>query len=279
MTVGFFGLTGPSGALPDHYSVLMAKCVRLKDSAFREFSDVFNHRLVSLFYRAWEKTRLVPGMERALRRRTGEDLVSWCFSCLVGMGTGGLRGRGAVPDDALVYFGGGFSGSVRNAVSLRRMLSAYFEVPVDVEQFRGRWILLPQGDRSLLPSAAMPRGRQNRLGEDMILGDRCWDAQGAVRLRVGPISREDFLALVPRPIGGAGAEGHMIGPLRDLARSYLGPEMDFDVQVLVPGEEIPDCVLGEEGPAAAVLGWSCWLRAGDLEGVLEDAVFGGSALS
>src|SRR5690606_8343348 len=57
MRVNFMGLIGPMGVLPHHYTLLASERSRTKDSAYGEFLDLFHHRLISLFYRAWEKSR------------------------------------------------------------------------------------------------------------------------------------------------------------------------------------------------------------------------------
>jgi type VI secretion system protein ImpH len=54
MTIAFMGLTGVQGALPLYYTERMLASKAAKDDSLAAFLDIFNHRLISLFYRAWE---------------------------------------------------------------------------------------------------------------------------------------------------------------------------------------------------------------------------------
>ena len=110
MVITFMGVTGPIGVLPYHYTALLLRRIREKDFSLRDFLDLFHHRAVSLFYRVWTKYRLPFAYERAKLDPAGkEDPVTWGLYCLTGMGTGGLRGRRDVDDEALLYYGGHFS--------------------------------------------------------------------------------------------------------------------------------------------------------------------------
>src|SRR5262245_52968389 len=74
MTVAFFGLTGPNGALPVHYTQAIIKQLEKgrgdERTALRDWLDLFNHRLVSIFYRSWEKYRFGVPFARYMRARS-----------------------------------------------------------------------------------------------------------------------------------------------------------------------------------------------------------------
>jgi type VI secretion system protein ImpH len=57
MTSTSWASPGPSGVLPYNYTELVIDRLRNKDRALAEFLDIFHHRMISLFYQAWEKYR------------------------------------------------------------------------------------------------------------------------------------------------------------------------------------------------------------------------------
>ena len=107
MVVAFMGLFGLAGVLPRHYTELLLERVRQKDFALRDFLDLFNHRMISLFYRAWEKYRFPVAYERSrLSSDAHYDPFSFSLFNLIGMGTDELRGKLKSGDEPLLYYSG-----------------------------------------------------------------------------------------------------------------------------------------------------------------------------
>jgi type VI secretion system protein ImpH len=306
ITVAFLGLTGPMGALPRPYSELVIQRVRKRDFALRDFLDLFNHRLLTIFAQAGEKYRfylkheLASARERWRRRQGPQklrgflfdeqpkiDLFSQVLLDLGGVGTPLLRYKDSVrtapaprsdlPDAALRYFSGHLAQSHRTAVSLGRTLTEYFRVPAQIVPFIGQWLQLPLEYQTCLKrrdlaafaaSGAAPRQgtcSDPRLGRNTVVGSRIWEVQGKFRVRLGPLSFDQFQHYLPV---GAKYRG-----LAQLVRLYAGATFDFDVQPVLEGTEVPWCQFGGKGPRSPRLGWNTWLRNKAFARPVDDAVF------
>ena len=289
LTVAFLGLTGPSGALPRHYTELLLERKRQKDSTLRDFLDLFNHRLISLFYLTWEKYRFWIGCERAelaerKKRAAGpQHLRSFVFDerprldpfsqrllDLAGFGPPALRYRSTVreelrprseiADATLRFYCGLFSQQHRSAIGLEGLLSHYFGLSVVIRQFCSQWLQLESEDQTCLRADG-----NSRLGVNAVIGDRFRDSQGKFRIRLGPLNYRQFREFLP--LGGA------FRPLAQLARLYGGQQFDIDVQLVLQANEVPRCRLHDSQDAGARLGWDTWLRGDNLKSDAEDAVF------
>ena len=244
MTVNFMGLTGPEGVLPLHYTMLLVERRRAGDMAMADFFDMFNHRLVSLFYQAWLKYRYTIAYESG-----DEDDFSHHLLDLIGLGTTGLQRRQDVRDESLLYFSGLLAQRPRSAAALEQLLWDYFEVPVKVEQFAGAWYRLDAQTQCQLEEDG---GYSGRLGLGAVAGDEIWDQTSKVRIVMGPLTLEQYLDFLP--------EGSAFGPLRALTRFFANDQFDFEVQLILDRTQVPSCELGSQGQAAPRLGWVTWAR-------------------
>jgi type VI secretion system protein ImpH len=260
MAVTFLGLTGVQGILPHHYTEHILARAQAKDFAMAEFFDLFNHRIVSLFYRAWEKHRLPVRFQLAAAK--GElDEFTWYLFDWIGMGTPRLRGRMAIRDEALLRYAGLLGQRPASAAGLEAILHDYFGAPVRIEEFMGAWYRLAEEDQCNLAESAS----RNQLGEGAIAGDAVWDPQARFRVRLGPLKLSTFLAFLP--------DGRAVQELRDLVRFYVGPVLQFDLQLVLKAEEVPWSRLGDESPAGPRIGWCGWLKTEEFAQDAGDAIF------
>jgi type VI secretion system protein ImpH len=254
---------GAGGALPTVYTDTLLRPEARRHTAARDFLDLFHHRLVSLFYRAWEKYNVPALWERGRRwgdGRVGDDAFSRRLFDFIGLGLEPLRDRLAVPDGALLYYAGFFAQQHRPACVLESLLVDYFGRPARVVTFHGQWLRLPPDQQS----RSGRNGVCNRLGIDSVAGGTVWDDQSKFRVRVGPLGIDDFFAFLP---GGTYA-----AELMDLVRFFARGELDFDVQLVLKAPEVPMCQAAR-GVGGAQLGRSSWLKRREFTHDADDAVF------
>lgn len=255
MVVNFMGLFGPLGVLPLYYTQQVIECERARDSAPRDFLDLFNHRLLSLFYQAWEKYRVAVQYERGRGVRFTQYLLD-----LIGLGTKGLQERQAVADEALIYYAGLLGQRPRSAQALQQLLEDYFGVPVAVEQFAGAWFPIERSSQCWLEERNDP---SERLAWGAVVGDEIFDEQSRARVRLGPLTLTQYRDFLPT--------GTAYRPLRALLR-FFSDEVDFEVQLVLKREEVPRCELGAEADTAPVLGWVTWMKTVSMNRDPDDTV-------
>lgn len=259
--VSFLGVAGAQGPLPRPFTELILERVAARDTAARDFLDIFNHRLVSLLYRAKEKHRV------GLRIQPPEEsLVADIGFSLLGMAGEALRDRLEVDDRALLRYTGTLAHGRRTAAGLEGMVSDYLagllsarDGPpgrVAVREFVGRWHTLGPDQTSAL---GVPDGR-SRLGVDAVLGGRVWDQSAMVEVVIGPLCFEAFDRLLPG--------GDALAPVRDLVRFYLRHEADFLIRPVLRATEVPGTELGR-GPR---LGLTSWLKTRPFRRDADDVV-------
>jgi type VI secretion system protein ImpH len=245
LKVNFMGLTGPLGVLPVYYTQLLAERLREGDRAPQEFFDLFNHRIISLFYQAWEKYRFVVTYER------GEhDFFSHYLRDLIGLGTPQLENRHpALADDSLLYYAGLLAQRPRSVTALQQILSDYFGVEVEIEQFAGAWYRLEPGNQCRFSEVA---NVSDQLGYGAVAGDEVWTQESRARIKLGPLTLSQYLDFLPA--------GTAFEPLRSLVKFFSNDEIDFEVQLILKREQVPPCELGGEGESAPRLGWVTWVQ-------------------
>jgi type VI secretion system protein ImpH len=259
LSVNFMGLSAAIGVLPHVYTEFLLERARAKDRGPAEFFDIFNHRMISLFYRGWQKYRFYIAYERT---GAGQDLISARLLDLIGLGTGALTGRMEIEDEACLYYTGLLSARRPTAQGLKQLVEDYFDVAVEVEQFTGAWRRLPPENRTYLRDSGV---FCERLGMGTIVGDEAFDQHGAVTLRIGPLSFERYQEFLP------GARAYT--ELRAWLRIYTNREFDYVIRLVLERDQVPRMKLGEDGATASRLGLVSWVKNRPLDRDPDEATY------
>jgi type VI secretion system protein ImpH len=243
MTVNALGLAGALGPLPAPFTELLLQRAWAKDTAFRDFLDIFNHRLISLLHRAKKKHRAGLAWDRPDR----EPFARAAF-CMMGLGTEGVRHRMAVEDRALLQYTGIVARRARSIIGLELIVADHFGVEAHSRQLLGRWLEISEDQRTVIGAALGRNHELTALRAGAVLGNRIWEQQAGFELHLGPLTLGQFLDFLPI--------GRAYRSLCQLIRYYAGDELDGTVRLTLKSGEVPPCRLG----AAPRLGWSSWLR-------------------
>lgn len=247
MTTNVMGLAGILGPLPHTITELILEELRHGRRVFADFLDIFNHRLLSLLYRAKKRYRPALDSNGPHRGRVARVLYA-----ILGLGTPELRGRvldRASADRQLLAYAGLFAERYRSPVALERIIEHCFGVPATVVPFVGAWEEL--GENSWTAIGAR-EGRNHRLGHSALAGRRIWNQAATFEVRLGPLDFTQFRSFLPRA-----ADGYR--QLRELVRFYAHDELGFHFRLVLRKEEIPQLLLTTRDDPV-FLGQTTWLH-------------------
>jgi type VI secretion system protein ImpH len=262
LVVTCFGLLGAVGAMPDHYTQLIAQRIRNKDFTLYEFFNIFNHRLVTLFYRAWEKHSFPISFETA-KLASKESMTEACLRAIAQNRLSSSRDRLAFTDDALLFYAGIFASRRPSQAALQGCIEDYTGHCCEVEPLVGQWIELSVPDQTCIQTFALGQSQQNALGRDTIAGSRVWDIESRFRVRLGPVNWSTLQSYLPGSLS--------LRKVTDLVRRFVGAEWDFDVQVLLQSDQVKTAQLTSDEPYQ--LGWNTWIGDRVDEAPATEAIF------
>jgi len=250
--VNFLGLLGPNGPMPLHLTAhVRDRELNHGDLTLARFFDVFNHRMVSLFYRAWACNQQTVSFDRQAEDRFAEYVGS-----LFGIGMASFRSRDAAPDVGKLHYSGRLACQTKHPEGLQSILEDYFGIRARIEEFVGQWVELP-------PDCCCRLGESpetGRIGATAVVGARVWECQQKFRIKFGPMGFADYQRMLPG--------GNSLRRVVAWVRNYIGDELLWDVRLILKAEEVPQTHLGRLGQ----LGWSTWLRTGPFEKDADDLV-------
>jgi len=237
--VYFLGMLGPNGPLPLHLTEYARDRERnAGDPTMVRFLDLFHHRTMALFYRAWANAQPTVSHDRP-----NSDRFMAYVGSMLGIGSPALQNRDEFPDHAKRYYAGRLGAQTRNAEGLRAMIGEYLKLPTDLEEFIGEWTPLLEEERWRISRPPFA----GALGVSTILGARAWQRQTKFRLVFGPLKRDQFQSLLP----GSPRLKRLIA----LVRNYVGDSLNWDVRLFLDKRVSQPLRLDR----VTRLGWTSWL--------------------
>ena len=241
LKVFFFGLFGPNGPLPIHLTEFARHRMNIaRDPTFAEFADLFHHRLLSLFYRAWADKEPTTQLDRP-----HNDRFSIYVGSLLGIAERSQQQRDGICDHTKFHFAAHLGCQTKHADGLIAVLRSYFQVPIAMEEFVGEWLTIPKDGLCCL-NADQQTGQ---LGVSATIGLHSWQCIHKFRLIAGPLDLQQFESFLPN--------GKKITAFSDLVKNYIGFEFKWDLNLILKKNEVPAIRLGKYG----WLGWNSWLSA------------------
>jgi len=239
LAVNFFGLMGPNGPLPLHLTEYARERERHgEDPTMARFLDLFNHRMMLLFYRAWSMAQPTVGQDHPASNR----FVTY-VGAPQGLGMPSLRRRDAMPDAAKHFYSGLLGCQARHAEGLASIVGDFFRMPARIEPFMGSWLDVPVPHQWRL---GQPGKQGGALGGSTIAGRQVWSRQQKFRVTLGPLNRGQFQRMLP------GSES--LRRLTSIVRNYAGDEHLWDLRLILDEQTDEPCRLGKSR-----LGWTSWL--------------------
>lgn len=232
----YWGMLGINGPLPSHLTeYAIERNYRLKDKTFTEFLDVFNHRFISLFYRAWADSEPTVSHDRK-DHDTFKDRLN-AFS-----------GEANVYQDTFdqnrnvhQFLSGLFSHKNRSGKVLSQLLSEFLHLDVKIEEFQGQWYPLEKEEQTHL-------GKNNSsLGVDCIIGQRTYQRSFNFAINIGPVDYAEYISLLENK--------QRIQSIVELTQKSVGQEYEFTINILLKAHQTQPSKLG-----SAQLGINSWCQ-------------------
>jgi type VI secretion system protein ImpH len=241
LSVRFFGLFGPHGPLPTFMTEHAQQRAQVADPTWSAFADVFHHRLLLLFYRAWAQAQPTVSLDRPESDRFADYIAA-----LVGLADARLDApeAQALPRSLLLYFSGHLMHRSRNPAGLENMAELYLGTPARLQEYVGGWLNIPPSQQSRLNQKP---SREQALGQGLVLGRRVWDVQHRFRLHLGPMRWMQFIRLLPPQPA--------LQQLGEMLKHYTQDALEWSLVLHLDAADVPTLQLSGRHQ----LGMTSWL--------------------
>lgn len=232
----YIGMLGINGPLPLHLTeYAIERQQKYKDSTFSEFLNIFNHRFISLFYRAWADSEPTVSHDRK-----NQDLFSKKVNAISGSyncDTNKIESNNLYQQ----YLAGLLSHKNKSGKVLIEILAEVLGFHVELEEFCGKWYEIPEYEKTKL-------GQSNAaLGQEAVVGERTFQRSHNFSILIGPLSFDEYVYLLKNQ--------EKIDVAIRIAKRFLGHEYDFSIKLMLKKNQSRPSRLGQSR-----LGLTSWCQ-------------------
>lgn len=249
----FISLAGIQGPLPMPYTEIVLQRTKQKDYAFRDFLDLFNHRLASLWYRLRKKYKVSLSPVRPEQHAFGRTLLQLA-------GIQNFKVQGDIRDSlihqrVLLTYNDLLWKKCRSAEGLKCFLESYFQTSVHLDLFKGQWKKALFKDLSFIGHY---HGQYNSLGHSLVLGRQTWDQSASVMICFKSLSWKMYQSFLPK-YDKKGKSN--LDLLKEFCRLYCGQQVNLKIRLSLAAHEVRSLSLSGK----FALGLNSWLNSKNSE--------------
>ncbi len=233
--VNFFGLSGSHGPLPLAYTEKIIHNAKRKDTALKDFLDLFNHRLLSIFFRMKQKFYPVLSWSEPQKSFIGQSLSALTSYHPIK--------KELFPERSLLTLAQAFWKKPHTPEGLCRILAHHFSVAVRIIPFQGAWYDIPLRNR-----ASLGHKHHSILGKTCVLGTRAWCQDHGMLICLDIHDDDLFFHLLPG--------GKYYQEVHHLITLYIGTRFDFYLSLSL---STPCATSLGPQKRPCLLGWTSWI--------------------
>ncbi|AGB12309.1 type VI secretion system baseplate subunit TssG [Vibrio parahaemolyticus] len=225
LETNLIGLTGEQGVLPQHYSELALHRLKEGDHAMVDFYDIFNHRLLSLYYRSWQLSQLT--IQARAHAKNQRSPLTDCMSSLTGGG-----------NDLALHYGGMYASPTRSKGALKSILECLSGCQIRIHEFQGQWMRLSKSEQTRLVSKSMPEGQFAQLGAGASLGKKAWNINASTTIEFLPKESKQVTNLLPKT--------NTLKTIKQVAGDFIGKHKHVKWQLTTKHSLLPQVQISKQ---------------------------------
>lgn len=240
--VNLGGIAGIEGTLPDCYVEEFITFNKKSRKAISDFFDIFNGRMLFLRYSHMKRQKvesLSSPIEKSVIGNIIFSLAGFDFNEQSMSDSNFSKSNLLIPEQFKISSQNLFWKNARSASGLKALLSSFFKVPIEIEQFRGGFIKLTSEETSKIGTKNY---RLNKLGQDCFLGSKVWDASKGINIKIGPLSYSEYCKFLPKH-SGMDQRFSPMQKMKEIIKMYLPYGLEVNLHFFLDVCKVKETVL------------------------------------